>query len=408
MNAVALTTTVVGQDLDISLTKRARAMRVLTLTPFFPSVQDPTQGGFIAEPIASMQPLGISHEVIAVRPFYRGPARPTENAAGTWKNYMCLPGNMGLPLAGNFLAASLMPKILKQHREAPFDLIHAHAALPCGYAAVVFGERLSIPFVVSVHGFDAFFTSQAGAVIGSWCKRLSGKVYRSAAAVICISQKVREQVLSAAPAPANTKIKTAVIYNGVDAEMFYPGMESNSPLVVLSVGNLIAIKGHASLLRAFARMSAEVPHCLLEVIGDGPEREALIQLASDLGIAERVKFRGRQSRNEVATAMRKCAVFALPSTYEGLGCVYLEAMACAKPAIGCSGQGIEEIIEHGKTGLLVAPGNEAELSDALRVLLQDNSLRQRLGVAARETVIARLTLGHQARQLAEIYRGCAA
>jgi hypothetical protein len=93
---------------------------------------------------------------------------------------------------------------------------------------------------------------------------------------------------------------------------------------------------------------------------------------------------------------------------EGLGCVYLEAMACAKPAIGCWGQGIEEILEHGKTGILIAPGNEGELSDSLRALLHDSSLRQRLGVAAREAVIARLTLDHQARQLAEIYRGCAA
>jgi teichuronic acid biosynthesis glycosyltransferase TuaC len=406
MSAAALTTPVVRQNLERNLANCNRLLRVLTLTPFFPSAEDRTQGGFIAEPIAAMQPLGISHETIAVRPFYRGPASPAENAAGTWKNYVCIPGNWGLPVAGNFLAASLMPEILKKHCEAPFDLIHAHAALPCGHAAAVIADRLLIPFVVSVHGLDAFFTSQAGAVIGSWCKRVAERVYRSATAVICISDKVREQVLSAVP--ANTKINTAVIYNGIDPGMFCPGVESKSSLVVLSVGNLIAIKGHASLLRAFARMSAEVPHCSLEVIGDGPERDALTQLASDLGIAERVKFRGRQSRNEVATAMRRCAVFALPSTHEGLGCVYLEAMACAKTAIGCWGQGIDEIIEHGKTGILVAPGNEDELSDSLRVLLRDNSLRQRLGVAARETVIARLTLDHQARQLAEIYRGCAA
>jgi glycosyltransferase involved in cell wall biosynthesis len=406
MSTSVVTAPVVGHSLELNLPRRARALRVLTLTPFFPSAEDPTQGGFIAEPLACMQRLGVSQEVIAVQPFYRGSARPAENAAGTWKNYACIPGNLGLPVAGKFLAASLMPTILRQHRKAPFDLIHAHAALPCGHAAAVIADRLSIPFVVSVHGLDAFFTSQTGAVIGSWCKRVAENVYRSAAAVICISEKVREQVLSALP--ASTKTKTAVIYNGVDLEMFYPGMESKSPQVVLSVGNLIAIKGHASLLRAFACVSVDVPNCVLEIIGDGPERGKLSQLAVDLGIAARVQFRGRQSRNEVAVALRRCAVFALPSTFEGLGCVYLEAMACAKPAIGCWGQGIEEIIAHGKTGILVAPGNEAELSDSLRALLLDNNLRRRLGVAAREAVIARLTLDHQARQLAEIYRGCAA
>src|ERR1700688_2249231 len=134
MSASVMTTPRVGQSLELNLTRRARALRVLTLTPFFPSAEDPTQGGFIAEPLARMQRLGVSQEVIAVQPFYRGSARPAENAAGTWKNYVCIPGNLGLPVAGKFLAASLMPTILRQHRKAPFDLIHAHAALPCGHA----------------------------------------------------------------------------------------------------------------------------------------------------------------------------------------------------------------------------------------------------------------------------------
>jgi glycosyltransferase involved in cell wall biosynthesis len=318
----------------------------------------------------------------------------------TWKNYLSIPGNAGLPLAGGFLAAEAMPTILRKHRETPFDLIHAHAALPCGHAAAVISERLSIPFVVSVHGLDAFFVRQAGAVIGNWCRRVAGRVYRSASAVICISEKVREQVLRATPA------STTVIYNGVDPEKFFPEIEPHSRLIVLCVGNLIAIKGHALLLRAFARMLDHGMDCSLEIIGDGPERGRLTQLAAQLGIAGRVHFRGRQSRSEVAEAMRQCAVFALPSTYEGLGCVYLEAMACAKPAIGCCGQGIDEIIEHGKTGMLVAPGSEGELSNSMRALLQDKALRQRIGLAAREAILDRLTLNHQAQQLADVYRRC--
>jgi glycosyltransferase involved in cell wall biosynthesis len=105
--------------------------------------------------------------------------------------------------------------------------------------------------------------------------------------------------------------------------------------------------------------------------------------------------------------MRLCSVFALPSSYEGLGCVYLEAMACAKPAIGCRGQGIEEIIEHGRTGMLVTPENEHELTDSMLTLLRDKELRQRMGRNARAIVLDRLTLNHQAQQLAEVYRRCA-
>lgn len=382
------------------LSAKAAPLRVLTVTPFFPSTEDPTQGGFVAEPLAHMSDFGISHEVIAVRPFYRGPARSTD-AKAIWKNYFSMPGNVGLPFAGDFLAAQLMSVIRRTHRDTPFNVIHAHAALPCGHAAAVISERLSIPFVVSVHGLDAYFTRQAGRFVRSRCKRVVENVYRRASAVICISEAVREQVNRHIPAT------TAVIYNGVDPEMFAPPIAPGSQTTILSVGNLIPTKGHASLLRSFARILAEFPECSLEIIGDGPLRADLQKLAVDLGIAGAVHFRGRRSRDYVAKAIRRCRLFALPSEYEGLGCVYLEAMACAKPAIGCRGQGIEEVIEHGKSGLLVSPANDVELSDAIATLLRDAGLRQRIGFNARALILERFTLSRQAKELAEIYRGCA-
>jgi glycosyltransferase involved in cell wall biosynthesis len=100
-------------------------------------------------------------------------------------------------------------------------------------------------------------------------------------------------------------------------------------------------------------------------------------------------------------------MFALPSSYEGLGCVYLEAMACAKPVIGCRGQGIEEVIEHGKSGMLVTPENEQELTDAMETILRDKELCQRMGKNALAIILDRLTLAHQAQKLAEVYRRCA-
>jgi glycosyltransferase involved in cell wall biosynthesis len=377
-----------------------RPLRVLTLTPFFPSEEDPGQGGFIAEPLAMMNSFGISNEVISAQPFYRR-ACFGGNTAVAGEKYFSIPGNAGLPVAGAFLAARILPTILRKHRQTPFDVIHAHAALPCGYAAAIVGNRLSIPFVVSVHGLDAFFTRQAGAVFGTWCGQVAKRVYRSASDVICISEKVRDQVIS------KTHANATVVYNGVDAEKFFPETEPGPHLQLLSVGNLIAIKGHALLLRAFARVLRDVPDCSLQIIGDGQERKKLGRLATELGIANSVHFSGRQSRDYVAEAMRRCAIFVLPSTYEGLGCVYLEAMACAKPAIGCRGQGIEEVIEHGRTGMLVAPKNEQELSDSMLTLLRDKELRQGVGKNARAKILARLTLSHHAQQLAAVYRRCA-
>jgi glycosyltransferase involved in cell wall biosynthesis len=191
--------------------------------------------------------------------------------------------------------------------------------------------------------------------------------------------------------------------------MFSPGGEvSPEGPIVLCVGNLLPIKGHELLVRAVASLVPEFPALTLEVIGHGPESSRLQALAQDLQISERIRFLGRQSRQQVAAAMRRCTVFALPSRYEGLGCVYLEAMSAGKPVIGCRGQGIAEVIRHGSNGFLVGPDNERELTLALGMLLRDKTSRIQIGAAARDTILETLTLEQQAERLARIYRESAA
>jgi teichuronic acid biosynthesis glycosyltransferase TuaC len=106
--------------------------------------------------------------------------------------------------------------------------------------------------------------------------------------------------------------------------------------------------------------------------------------------------------------MRRCALFALPSRYEGLGCVYLEAMSTEKAVIACRGQGIDEIIRHGSNGWLIDPGNLQDLIAALSVLLQNLQLRRQIGEAARRTTLQSFTSAHQAAHLATLYRECVA
>jgi hypothetical protein len=106
--------------------------------------------------------------------------------------------------------------------------------------------------------------------------------------------------------------------------------------------------------------------------------------------------------------MRRCTLFALPSRYEGFGCVYLEAMSSGKPAIACRGQGIDEVIQHGRNGWLIDPDNLPQLIAALTTLLENDQLRCRIGEAARRTVLERFTSSHQASELAALYRECVA
>jgi len=378
------------------------AIHVLTLTPFYPVQDDDAQGCFVSEALLRTEALGVENTVLAVQPAYRRFAGANDAAfPADWSHFLALPGYLGLPSAGAFLYATLLPKVRRLHHSKPVHMIHAHAALPCGHAAGLLSQELGIPFVVTVHGLDAFSIDQANSYIRPWLRRMSQWVYRRASRVLCISEKVRDQVTQGV-----SQVQASVVYNGTDSKMFSPSSVVASPPIILSVGNLIPIKGHELLLHAFADICSDFPDLSCELIGEGPERSRLTTTVAELNIADRVRFLGRQSRKQVADAMRGCAVFALPSRYEGLGCVYLEAMCAGKPVIACRGQGIEEIIEHGTNGWLVGANDAGELKDALVRLLQDAQLRRQIGEAAHRTIEQRFTLEQQAVRLAQLYREC--
>jgi glycosyltransferase involved in cell wall biosynthesis len=381
-------------------------MHVLTITPFYPTERDDANGCFVAEPLAALADAGLHNTVFAVEPAYRERSRSGVTApAAHLIRYLAIPGGIGLSTAGAFLYARIVSLVRELHGKRRIDVIQAHAPLPCGHAAMLLSRELGIPYAVTVHGLDAFSTVQVSGRSGEWCHRISQRVYGSAGRVICISERVREQILQG----TGGKCRTTVVYNGVNPEMFTPSSTSGpDSLTILSVGNLIPIKGQALLVRSAASLAAEFPSLRWEIIGDGPERGRLQALASAIQVSDRVRFWGRLSRAQVADAMRRCTLFALPSRYEGLGCVYLEAMASGKPVIGCRGQGIAEVIRHGWNGLLVSPDNERELPLAISMLLRNEPLRRQMSVAARNTILDRFTLAQQAENLMRVYRECAA
>ena len=136
-------------------------MRVLTLTPFYPTASDDAAGCFIAEPLCELEKFGVTSCVVAVHPFHRNSAETNSiSPVATWIRYPAMPGGIGLASAGAFLYASLISKVRKLHQSQRIDLIHAHAALPCGHTAVLLSRELKIPCVVTVHGLDAFFDNQ--------------------------------------------------------------------------------------------------------------------------------------------------------------------------------------------------------------------------------------------------------
>lgn len=382
---------------------RAGAPHVLTLTPFYPLQNNEGFGCFIAEPLRELARAGVENTVLFASPFYRGQRRISCAATpATAVCYCCFPKAMGLPFSGAFLFASVVGCLRKLHHRRPIDLIHAHGALPCGHAASLLSRELGVPFVVTVHGLDAYSTGQVKSIPGLCCKRISRMVYQGARRVICISERVRQEVAKGG------HFSTDIVYNGVDTELFSPTKETdNGYPMILSIGDLIPIKGHDLLLRAIAELRKQFSNLRLEIVGDGPQRETLSKLAVELHINDRVGFLGRLTRKQVAEKLLQCTIFALPSRYEGLGCVYLEAMASGRPVVACRNQGIADVIQNGQNGLLVEPGNLAQLTSALSTLLANLALRHRLAAAGHRTVHQNFTLAHQAEHLARIYAECA-
>jgi teichuronic acid biosynthesis glycosyltransferase TuaC len=380
---------------------------VLTLTPFYPSRED-ERGGFVSEPLGELKELGVRCSVVVVRPWYKARARASEvTPFATLVRYAVWPGNMGLASAGRMLYWRLRSLVQRLHRASPIHILHAHAALPCGEAARRLGRELGVAVVVTVHGLDAYLTEQVSGVAGQQCAIGCRRVYQDAKRVICISEEVRRRIL----AGSSSLRSTAVVYNGVDTSVFAPTQHSaNRDPVVASVGSLIPIKGHDVTLRAIAELNADFSRLRVRIVGEGVEQRRLQALARELGIADRVDFLGRRTRQEVAELLQSSAIFVLPSRFEGLGVAYLEAMASGLPTIAYRGQGIQEVIRHGENGILVAE-QAAEAAPrawaaVLRTLLKNDEMRHALGAAGRHTVEEGYTLRHQAQALLRVYEEC--
>lgn len=374
-------------------------MHIVTLTQF---ASDDAIGCLISEPLDWLAKLGVRNTVLAVRPIHRCGTR-SDNFVDSGERivYLSLPGAVGTPMEGAFLFAHIVGRIRKLHRTEPVDLLHAHNPLPCGHAAMLLSRELNIPYIVTVHGHDDLSAAQVSGRRGSWCHRITRRVFADSRRVVCVSEHLREEVLER----MGRGFRTSVAYGGVDEELFSPVPEPSEPTTtVLSAGRLRAIEGHDVLIRTTAALVQEFPSLALEVVGDGPERSRLEKVTKKLGLAERVRFVGRHAQRQFVDMMKRCMFFALPSGAEQSACLHMQAMSCGKAVIGCRGQGIAEIVQQGASGFLVGPGNEKELTIAMGMLLREPQRRRNLGTAARDVILERFTAKQHAENLKRIYR----
>jgi glycosyltransferase involved in cell wall biosynthesis len=302
-------------------------------------------------------------------------APPRPRSYGTW---------------GAWAAPSLALALRALRRSFPFDLVHAHYAAPAGDA--VRRARPGVPVVVSVHGGDLLAVAARSA---SGARAVQGGL-RAARLVLANSAAMaaRAQALGAG--------EVRVVHLGTDLPPDSPAARDDGPLV--TVGHLVARKRHADVLRALWLLRDEHPGLRWEVVGDGPERSALEQLAGELGLAARVRFHGQLPPPEALAVARRGSLFVLPSVDEAFGVAYVEAMAGAVPAIGSRGEpGPEEIAAAGGGLLLVPPADPPALAAEIGALAAAPQRRRELGAAARATVAAGFTWKRCGRETVRAY-----
>ena len=206
--------------------------------------------------------------------------------------------------------------------------------------------------------------------------------------------------------------KVVVVPNAIDTAAFATkgdcvslrrelGIPPGVP-VIGTLGRLNEVKSQDVLIRSFAEISNYSPKPHLLLVGDGPERHRLQQLAEDLGISDRVQFAGYQSRPE--QFLHVMDIFALPSRLEGMPLAILEAWAAGLPVVASRVGGVPKMIAQGQTGLLFDSGDEAALTEAMDHLLAHPDEAQRLGEAGREYVRSRFDLRVMAQTYERHYR----
>jgi len=280
-----------------------------------------------------------------------------------------------------------------------FDLIHAHMALPDGYAAMLLSQKHSIPFIVTFQATDLDITANRS----RRCLQALREVFESAHRVISPSPRLTKLFLSLfgkEPITIGYGIDPREIYTSIsNLSLKYQGRR-----IILSVSRLLKSKGIDLNIYALQQLVRHYNDLLYIIVGDGPEREPLKQLVRESRLEKNVEFVGMVPHEKAMEYMSICDIFSLPSWQETFGLAYVEAMAHGKPVIAVRGQGVDGIVTHGTTGILVKPRDIDSLVEGLDFLLTHDSERQAIGERGRKLVLENYTWANIAAKLEVVYR----
>jgi glycosyltransferase involved in cell wall biosynthesis len=293
-----------------------------------------------------------------------------------------------------------VPRLARMISASGCDVVHAHLA--SSITLVPPAARLAgVPAVCTLHHVPGELS-----VRDRVKERLAVASASRSRALIFVSEAARRAfAVRYQPDPRTWR----VVHNGLDLTAFRPGkaappedlaLPHGAPIVSV-VAALRGPKRHDVALDAWPRVLAAVPQARLVVAGGGPQEPALRAQAARLGLGGRVLFAG--PRRDVARLLQASALTVLPSQTEALPTSLIEAAACGLATVATPVGGIPEVVEHGRTGLLVPPGDPVAFGDAVIALLTDDRRREAMGRAARRLAEERFDMHRWARRLRDVY-----
>lgn len=294
-------------------------------------------------------------------------------------------------------------KIIKEEK---IQQIHVHHVLPVGYVAYLLKKFNKIPYIIFLHGTDIEMAMQ---------KKMKKfvRICLSAQNIVVNSQFLKHKLESKIeklpaikivyPCPGeifNTPYDQALL-DSLRAKLALKGKK-----VIITVARMAEGKGYPHLTRIISQLLNKIPNLVWLVVGDGPKKLAIIEQVQKNNLQNIVRFLGNVPYSELPKYYQLADLFVLlthkdENSEEGWGTVFLEAGASGLPAIAGRAGGVEEAVEHGKTGLIVDVYQDAMVEAAIIKLLTDDVTRQQMATAVKERTASLFNWGKQAQSLYE-------
>ena len=301
-----------------------------------------------------------------------------------------------------FFAAFRYIQLTRKNR---YDMLTYFFSLPTGALRLLPGHHRKIPYIVSLRGSDVPMYDPYNKSLQLFHKILepvTKYILRNAEKVIALSESLKKMALQTYP-----DIEITIIPNGIEADLFKPSKtrEKKEIIKFLTVTRLIERKGVQHILKALSELRKEdqsFEKISLTIIGTGNYEPQLKELSKKLSLNDVVNFHGFCPRDKLPKYYKQSDIFLLPSLAESFGVVFAEAMSCGLPVISTKVGAIPDIVKN-EHGILVEPGNVADIKKAIKYMLNNRARWNSMGNACRIKIIEEYSWKAVADKYCEIY-----